>query len=80
MAKIINLGKGTKGTGINNKLSLVIAHPQLGIAVSLTFWAVAEFQGTEKIITDADAIKLLNNLVPKTNDNGTFMVWNGKLD
>jgi len=80
MAKLINLGKGTKGTGVNNKLALSIAHPELGIAKTITFWATAQFEGAEKIITDESAIKLLRNLEVKTNDNGSFMVWNGKLD
>ena len=80
MAKIMNLGKGQKGTGVNNKLALSIAHPVLGICKVLTFWAKAEFEGAEKIIPDEMAIKLLQNLEKRSNENGEFMVWNGKLD
>ena len=82
MATLTNLGKGTKGTGQNDKLGLSIAHKELGISKVITFWAKSEFgiKGTEKIIADETAIKLLQNLEAKTNENGTFLVWNGKLD
>jgi hypothetical protein len=82
MATLTNLGKGTKGTGVNNKIALCIAHKDLKIAKSITFWAKAEFGpiNSEHIITDELAIKLLLNLEKRTNENGDFMVWNGKLD
>jgi hypothetical protein len=77
MAKLINKGKGESGKGLNNKIVAIVAHPELKIAKSLTFWAVAAFEG-EIEIADALLIKLIANLEEKENERGKFLVWNGK--
>lgn len=77
MAKLINQGKGSTGLGINSRIVATISHPKIkGLCKTFTFWAVAEF--TEIEVDDAEVKHILQNLVEKTNENGTFYVWNGE--
>lgn len=77
MAKLINQGKGSSGLGINSRIVATISHPTIkGLCKTFTFWAVAEFQEIE--VDDKEVADILQNLVEKTNENGTFYVWNGQ--
>lgn len=79
--KLTNLGKGKSGLGVNNKLSLLIPDATLPIAKPVTFWAALTIDLKEGQSVDVPlegALKILTQLVEKTNDIGTFQVWNPK--
>lgn len=76
--KLINLGKGSTGKGVNNKLALIIEHPTLPLGKRITFWATISVDFKEKDITSEEASHLLVNMEEKQNENGKFLLWNGK--
>jgi hypothetical protein len=77
MAKLINKGKGETKLGINSRIVATISHSTIkGLCKSFTFWAVAEFEEIE--VDDKEVALILQNLVEKKNDRGTFYVWNGQ--
>jgi len=41
----------------------------------VTFWACVDVSFKEADIELEDALRVLNQLVDKTNENGTFKVW-----
>ena len=74
--KLINLGKGESGKGMNSKLGLTMPHPTLPfLGHSLTFWATVTVEFKEKELTYEQAKELLSQLKDKTNEKGTFKVW-----
>jgi hypothetical protein len=74
-AKLKNLGKGETGKGVNSKLCLMTPDPKLPIFNYVTFWACVDVSFKEADIELEDALRVLNQLVDKTNENGTFKVW-----
>lgn len=75
--KLENKGKGDSGKGVNHRIVALVPHQTLPICKVITFWAAASFEGVKEVELE-DFVTILSNLEERENENGKFLVWNGK--